>query len=244
MVAEQPLHLLRALEAPVGEALAPEAQFVDRAFLADRGDHVLQHALVGTMVEDVPGGEAAHAEPPRHRVQRVEPRRVARAAAQGVDEGSAVAPNVGGVGQRGGRGRIRRIRDERRHQPLAPGGDILPVEEALPLLALAAVDPPLADGQQPRQPRPGGAVLRPHQQRIAVHQVQPAARDQPHMGRLARQQRPHHAGNAVAVGDPQRIIAQVRRRREQLLTGRGAAQEGEVAGRLQLDVGHCGGRRT
>ena len=55
---EAPLHLLRALEIAVGEALAAEAEFVDRDMLADRGDHVLEHALVGAVVEDVAGGEA------------------------------------------------------------------------------------------------------------------------------------------------------------------------------------------
>ena len=54
--------------------------------LADRGDDVLEHALVGAVVEDVAGGEAAQAVPAGQRVERVEPLRLARAAAMGERE--------------------------------------------------------------------------------------------------------------------------------------------------------------
>jgi hypothetical protein len=94
----------------------------------------------------------------------VEPRRIPGAAADVEDEVGALAENGCGLGKGGVGGLVRLIRDQRGDQPFAPGRDILPMEEALPLLAFLAVDPALADCQQPRQPRPGGAVLRPHQQ--------------------------------------------------------------------------------
>ncbi len=48
IVAKAPGHLLGRFEMPVGAALAAEAELVDRAFLADRSDDVLQHAAIGT----------------------------------------------------------------------------------------------------------------------------------------------------------------------------------------------------
>ena len=101
MIAEAPLHLLRRLEVAVGEALAAEAEIVDRAFVADRGDDVLEHSFVGRIVEHVAGGEGPDAVAFRHGVESVEPGRIARPAAVGEGEMGAVAEHLPHLGERG-----------------------------------------------------------------------------------------------------------------------------------------------
>jgi hypothetical protein len=61
---EAPLHLGRGFEMPVGVPLAPVAERVDRAFLADRGDDVLQQPRLGGVVEDVADRHRADARRP------------------------------------------------------------------------------------------------------------------------------------------------------------------------------------
>ena len=123
----------------VGEALAAEAELVDRAFVADRGDDVLQEPLVGGIVEDVAGGEAADAVAPRHCVERMQPGRIARPAAMG--EGADARARRKGRQAGASASRVRRIRlarNERGDQPFGLRFDILPMEEALPFFAFPA----------------------------------------------------------------------------------------------------------
>ena len=44
--------------------------------------------------------------------------------------------------------------------------------------------------------------------------------------------------DTIAVGDTQGLVAEQGRRREQILRAGNAAQEAEMAGRVQLDIGH------
>ena len=67
-------------------------------------------------------------------------------------------------------------------------------------------------------------------------EIEPAADDEADAGRLRRLMRAHDAGEAVAVGDRDRLVAERRRGRHQLVRMRGAAQEREIAGDLQLGV--------
>ena len=95
-----------------------------------------------------------------------------------------------------------------------------------------------AEGEQPREPAIGGAVGRIGEQARRVAQKSSRA---PTMKRtpslLRRHMSAHHAGQAVAVGDREGREAERRRGDRQLLRMRGAAQEGEIGGRLQLGVG-------
>ena len=187
---EAALHLLGRLQIAVGEALAAEAELVDRDMLANRGDHVLQHAFVGAVVEDVAGGEAAQAVTAGERIERMEALRLARAAAMGEREMGAGPENVGHLRERHVGRPVRLVGNKRRDQAVRPIGDILPVEEALSLLAFPAVDAALADREQAGEPRPAGAVLGPDQKRGAVHQIEPAAGDEPDAGLAARRATP------------------------------------------------------
>ncbi len=102
----------------------------------------------------------------------------------------------------------------------------------------------LADRQQARQPAIGRPVRRIAEQAPAVAQVEAAADDEADAGLLRRLMRAHHPGQRVAVGDGEGGVAERRGGHRQLLRMRAAAQEGEVAGDLQLGVaGHRAARR-
>src|SRR5688500_4190630 len=98
------------------------------------------------MIEDVAGGEAAHSEAARHKVEAAQPNRVAGTAAMGKRAGGAVPESAGQSGERGLGGRVRPVGDQGRDEPFGMSGDILPMEEALPLLALLRHRPALAQG--------------------------------------------------------------------------------------------------
>ena len=66
-----------------GEAAAG---LVDRQVLADAGEHVLQLAPVGVMIEHVVDGDQRHAGLPRERARRGEPRAVVAAIEHGGGE--------------------------------------------------------------------------------------------------------------------------------------------------------------
>ena len=57
MAFEQARHLLRRFEVPLGIGLQAQARVVDRAFLADAGEHVLQGTAMGRVIEHAAGGD-------------------------------------------------------------------------------------------------------------------------------------------------------------------------------------------
>ena len=61
MALEEPRHLGRGLQEPIGEALAPEAGVIDRAALANAGHDVLEHPALGRVIEHVVRRDGRHA---------------------------------------------------------------------------------------------------------------------------------------------------------------------------------------
>ena len=105
------------------------------------------------------------------------------------------------------------------------------VEDALRLAAA-----PLAERQQPAEPRIGRPVGRIDQDGHAVGQIEPAADDQADAGHLGGLMGADDAGEAVAVDDGQRLDAEDGGVREQFLAGRCAAQEREMRCDLQFGI--------
>ena len=60
---EQARHLGGRLQVPLGVGFEPQARLVDRAFLADAGQHVLQRAAVRRVIEHIVGRDDRRAEP-------------------------------------------------------------------------------------------------------------------------------------------------------------------------------------
>ena len=94
-------------------------------------------------------------------------------------------------------------------------------------LAFAFLRPHLAQAEQPRQPAIAVAVDRISEQARRVGQVEPAADQRLQPRALARAVHPHDAGERVAVGDADRVHAELERRQHQLDRVRRAAQERE-----------------
>ena len=213
----------------------------------DGGDEILQHPPVGRMVEDVAGGEATNAMAPRHFIEPVDAKRIAGTSALAERAISAAGKDVGKRRHRRGGFAVRQIGHQSGDQPLGPGGDVLPVEEALALLAFLA-RPALADGEQAGEAGPsarssGQTARRPSTARLrralrtSVHQVQPAAGDQ--TDSVARPARGRdQAGDRISIRDAKRLVAEQGSGGEQLLRAGGAAQEAEMAGDLELGIGH------
>src|SRR3546814_7320839 len=72
-----PLHLRRRFQRAVHEALALEAQCINRRLLADRAQHVLQRSPFRSMMENVAHRHAAHAPILSQIVERAKPRKIA-----------------------------------------------------------------------------------------------------------------------------------------------------------------------
>ena len=140
---------------------------------------------------------------------------------------------------------VRRQRDQ--HLALGVRRHVLHMEHAA---ALGRA--PLAESQQAAEAAVGGAVARIAEEREPAGEVEPRAGQEPQARRLRRNSlrcdslrcdmSAHRTGEGVAVGDADGGEAERRRPLHQLLGVGGAAQEAEVAHRLQLGVGRQAGR--
>ena len=106
--------------------------------------------------------------------------------------------------------------------------------------ALALFRAPLAEGEQGAKPAIGRAILRIAQQARRIREIEPAPDDQADRRNLlcrllAAVEGAHDPRQCVAIRHADRLIAQRRRLRRQLLRPRPALQEGEVGGDLKLD---------
>ena len=169
----------------------------------------------------------------------MQPLQLAGAAAVGQRQMRAFPEQIRQLGQRDLGHPAGLVGKQGRDQPVIPRLHILPVKEALALLALLPVDAPLAGAEQAGEPRPAGAVLGPDQKGAAVHQVEPAAGDEPHPGLSFRPEPLDQPADRVAVGQAERGIAEYRGGAEQFLRAGDPAQEAEMAGDLKLDVSHA-----
>ena len=154
-------------------------------------------SLVTTVRDPRLGGEVG---------KLVQAKLVARPAAERQRHMRPVAEDRRHAPELRGARRVRQVRDEHADQAFRVKGDVLPAEDAVGLAAA-----PLAERQQPAQPGIGRPVGRIDQERGAIGQIEPAADDQPDAGRLGRLMGADDAGEAVAVGDRQRLDAAERR---------------------------------
>ena len=234
---EEAVHLFRRLQMAIGVAFPPEAQLVDGAAVTHAGDHVLQQPALGMVKQDVVGDDGLNAGLGRQVGKVVQAHGVARPAAQAERqigagrEGRLEAPQALGADLVG------LVGDQHRDQALGEVGQVRPVE-----IALGLAGAPLAQRQQAAEPGVGWPIGRVDQHAGAIHQVQPAANDQPDAGDLGGLVGAHDAGDRVAIDDGQGLDPAAGRLVEQVLAGAGPPQEREVRGRLQLDV--AGGLRT
>ena len=98
-VAEQPRHLGRRLEMALGIDGEPAAGRVDGQVLADAGEHVLQFAPVGMVIEHVVDGDQRHAGMARKLGAAEKPRAVVAAIEHGGGEPHAAGRGVAQAGK-------------------------------------------------------------------------------------------------------------------------------------------------
>ena len=217
----------------VRKALQPVPGGVDGAAFTDAAHHVLQHPALRAVVQHVPGDDGRNPGGLRAVGEVAQPDRVTRAAAQ--REGK-----IGSPFERGAQpvqvGPVILVRQQDGEHAFLMVRDVAPIEHAGPFAA-----PLLAHGQQAAQAGIGGAVGRVREQRRAALQIQPAADDQPHAKLGGPPMRTQHAGQGIAIGDGDRLVAEQLGGREQFLHVAGAAQEGVVGGDLQLGVARVKG---
>ena len=229
-VAEQPRHFLRRFKMAlgIGGELAPGA--VDGRLLADAGEHVGERAAAGVVIEHVVDRDQRDLCFARQRRETREP--------------CTVAPAI--EHRRGQPHAARRCFAQARKQSrIAAHGDQLESEDMRQQVveienALALFAAQVAEREQPREPAPAGAVARVGQNvRRAVGEDQPRARVifQREVLLASGEMRAHHAGHRIAVAEAEAGEAELRRLRHQLFRVRRPAQEGEIRGAGEFEVG-------
>ena len=250
VAAEEARHLRGRLQVALGMGGEAKPGLIDRAMRADAGQHILQRPPLGDVIEHIVDGD-------ERKPGRVGDRGETGEAACIVAAIEMVRGEIGAAGEirrdAGGellpprhppqcphpslprkRGRDREGGLRRQHGEdlaIAMGHDIGVIE-----MTLALGRAPLAQGQEASEAAIGGTVLRIGEEARAIGEVEPDADDKADSGGLRRLMRAHQPGDAVAVGDRDRPVAKRRRGRHQFARMRGAAQEREIAGDLQLGV--------
>jgi len=103
-------------------------------------------------------------------------------------------------------------------------------------LAFAFLGTHLAEAQQPRQPAIAVAVDRISEKARRIGKIEPTADQRPDPGASAGAVHPDDAGQRVAIGDADGVIAERQCRHHQLDCVRRAAQEGEWRRDTKLDI--------
>ncbi len=201
--------------------------------LADAGENVLQRPPRGIVIEDVVGRDRRHLASTGKVRQAVEPRPLVRAEKPGEREIEPVAERrleeAKPVRQR----IVRPLGKRDQDLPFAVGCEILGRNVAFPLGRAA-----LAEGQKTGETRIGRAVHGIAEDGAAIVEIEPAADHKPEPRLLGRHMGADDACEAVAVGDAHGRMAQGLRHHHQFVGMARPAQEGEIAGDLQIGVAH------
>jgi hypothetical protein len=219
--------------------LGAVAQVPLRQAVADRGEHVLQLAPPRVVHVHVAGGHRLDAQPRRQPERRLEQRGVVAIAQHrhAQPQGALVTRGQpAAVFLRAGSGGA--------EQPLAGQPDQQAVRgsgdapgQVLPGEVVAALARGAAAARDQRADLAVAAPRRGQRHELqAVIEGELAADDQPGARFLRAHVGAHHAGHGALVGECQRAIAECCRAFDQLAGMRGAAQEAEVAQRMQLGV--------
>ncbi len=273
--AEETRHLGRRLEIALGIDGKAPSRLVDRQVLADAGEHVLELAPVGMVIEHVIDGDEGNARLRRRLRALRQSRAVVAAVEHACREPHAAA---GGLAQKREQADFIRawIFFLACHQPqLCPGICLSLVSrnlvalrvsqqgsrrkipgrclhhdelETLDMLeeviaikdAIAFLRPQVAAREQPAEPPPGRTVAR-----IGEDIGRAVGKDEACAGMIGERQLlfaldemgTHHAGNGIAIAQPDAGEPDMGGLEHQLLGMRGPAQEREIRGDGELKVG-------
>ena len=111
-------------------------------------------------------------------------------------------------------------------------------------MALRLAGSAFAERQQTAKPRIGGPVCRIDEHRHPVGQIEAATDNEADARGFGRLVGAHDSCQRIAVDHGKRLDAERGGLAEELVTGRGAAQEGEMRGDLQLGIAGTGHPNT
>ena len=169
---EQAGHFGGRFDVPLGVGLQPQARFGDRALFADAGQHVLQGAPFGTVIEHVIGRDHRRADLAGQGVQRGDPFQIPRAIGPGRDQPDPARERIRQTLKLGLESLVQARRRHNQDQlAFAVAKQVVDGQ-----LAVALLRATLADGEQAGQPPPRLAVggIANHTRR-PVREVEPAA---------------------------------------------------------------------
>ncbi len=242
-VAEQPRHFARRLEVALRIGFEPASRGREGEVLANAGRDVLQGTPLGRVIEHIAdrdqrhprvardSGEAREAAGVVATVEHAgaEPHRTRRGVAEMKQEGCQFPVGVGRLPQA-----------PRQHNEIEPRDmrhEIVAMEQAPALFGAA-----FTEREKPREPSPGGAVLRIGEdvgRAVGEHEPGPGRKAKPRI--LRGLMGPHDAGDRVAVRDAEARKAKLLGVRYQFLAMGSPAQEREVGDDGKLGI--LGGRR-
>ena len=151
---EQPGHLGRRLQVPLGVGGEDEARLADGAPFTDAGEDILQRPLLGRVIKDIAGGDDRRAGRRAQGVERGQSLEIAGAIGPGRGQPDATPERVGQIGEGGRESLVQAIgRQDDDHLPFAVRMEIGKGEAAFALFR-----PPLAKAEQAGEPAPGGPV--------------------------------------------------------------------------------------
>ncbi|MCY1171691.1 hypothetical protein D9M73_118120 [compost metagenome] len=236
IASEKALHLRCCFQMAVGKALTALAQIIDRAFLADTGDDILQKSAVGCMIEDVVGSDRRHPRCGSHGGKIAKPDRVAWAPADRQCRIAAISKDAAHASKRGlGRG-IGAIGYEERDQAIVPFFEVRPVQ-----MTGAFACASLADAQESAHATIGRLIGGIDEQCRAVSEIQSTAHYRTHAGRLFRVPGTYNPCNRMPIDNAKGRQPKERGCGKKLLWTGGSAQKAEMGRDLQLHVAASGG---
>ena len=213
----------------VGKAFAQKAGIVDNRAFAYAGHDVLQNTPAWRVIENVAGGNTGDTGGGGARGKFGEACPIARAAAQGECQVSAVGKGCSQGLQVGDERGVRRIRDQDGDQAFRVILQVLPGEIAGTLAGTG-----LAAAEQSAKTGIGGAVCRINENRGAAAQIQAAADDEADARFGGALVGARDAGQRIAVGDGERVVAEQGGCGEEFFRVGGAAEEGIIGGDLEF----------
>ena len=196
------------LEIAFGIGLEALADGIDRGLLADAGQHILQRAARGIVIQHLVGRQQRHACDVSDALQPRQTAPVVAAIQQARGQPHAIgAAALQPVQNFQGFCRLEAMRQRQNQKlPLGKFQEVIEFEMAFALLDLVGIVAALAAGEQLAQPAVGGAVARIDQNiRRAVDEDE-ARTDQKFwlvcdLGIVEFLVGPHHAGQRVVIGD-------------------------------------------
>ena len=239
---EQERHFCGRLHVPLGVGGEAEARFGNRACLADAGDDIGKRAALRSVIVHVIDGDEGRAGASSKLVEHADAARLVASMVMNAGEVAAPRRSAGELLEMLGEGG-RKLAGRERDEDLAVRSreNVLERQMAFGVCLVGGLEPAFA--QEAAKARVGFPVAGICEGLEAIEGDETHADDELETGGLAVLPRPkgaHDASEAVAIGDGQRIEAEIFRSAHHLFRMGGTPEEREVRGDGKLGIaGHA-----